>query len=118
MDSLLKKIESQSQRLVLKRDKRVPATAVIALALSRVAIDERAMIHRMAQAPHFMFQSEFLATILRIDDIFEAELMIAHVLGNQSAALQETVRFGKTGDVNGNMVAIVRSQSFLRFAEN
>ena len=72
---------------MLERYERIPATMVTALALGRIAIDERPMIHRMAQTPHFMLQSKLLVTILRVDDVFEAKLMIAHVLGKWSQAI-------------------------------
>src|SRR4249919_2449141 len=97
IEILLEKIAAQTPISMLERYERIPATVINALALGRIAIDERPMIHRMAQAPHFMLQSKLLASIFRVDDVFEAKLMIAHVFGNQAAALQETIRIGKVG---------------------
>jgi hypothetical protein len=47
IELLLEKIAAQTQKSMLERYKRIPATVVNALALSRIAIDERTMIHRM-----------------------------------------------------------------------
>ena len=54
-----------------------------------------------------MFQGEFLGAVLGVDDVFKAKLMIAHVLGNQAAALEVGKRPGKVSDVNSNMMAVV-----------
>src|SRR5262245_8358329 len=93
--------------LVVKWNQRVPAALVSALRLGRVAIDERPVIHRMFEASHFMFQGEFLGAVLGVDDVFKAKLMIAHVLGNQTAALEVRKRPGKVSDINGNMMAVI-----------
>src|ERR687892_2035145 len=93
--------------LGLKGRKSIPAAPVGALRLCWIAVDKRTMIHGMAQASHLVLQNEFFAAVIWIDELFEAELMIAHLFGNQAAALQVSIGRRKVGDVNRDMVPII-----------
>src|SRR5689334_16311597 len=72
----------------------------------------------MFETSHLMLEGELVILILRIHDIFETKLMIAHVFGNQAATLQVAIRCGKICDVNGNMVSVVWRNRLVCLAES
>ena len=95
----------------------VAAAAITARGLIGVTIDHHAMKHRMVHAAHFMFDDKDPIAFVRIDQLFEAELVIAHFFGNQSTLFEKRVRAGKVGDVNGDVVAVVVGPRLIGFFE-
>jgi hypothetical protein len=64
----------------------VPAAAIIALALCRVAIDEMPVEHRVVQASNLMLQKKHSPAAIGFDDRLEPKLMIAHIFRYQLMA--------------------------------
>jgi hypothetical protein len=52
-----------------------------------LAVDQRAAEAGMAAAAHLVFEGEDHRAIGRVDDVLEAELMIANVLGDEVSFL-------------------------------
>src|SRR5918994_777231 len=79
---------------------RVVATHVVAVALRRVAVDERARVKRVGETAYLVLDREERLVALQVDDVLEAVLIIVALLGDQAALEQPPVRAGKIRDVD------------------
>ena len=94
---------------LLVAHERVVTAHVGALHLRRVAVDERAAVHRMREAAHLVLELEELLPVLRIDDVLEAILVRVAFLRDELVLQQELVGSGEIRDVDRDMVAVVRA---------
>src|SRR5690349_5755851 len=101
---------------VASAERIVPAN-VIAVVLRRIAVDQRARVERMGEASHFVLKNEKRLSTLRVDDVSEAILVLAALLGDEPALEQAAVRPGEVGDVNLDVVPVVIRQRSRGFAE-
>ena len=86
---------SQNNRASVIRNQSFASAAIAARRLFGIAIDHYAMKHRMMHAADFVLEEENVAIALRVDDVLEAKLMIAHVFSNKAAFFEEIVGTGK-----------------------
>src|SRR5579884_1637806 len=70
-------------------------------------VHQRPPVQRVAGAPYLMLDGEDRLAGVRIDDIGEAELVVADALADELALLEELVRPGEVGNVDGDVVAVV-----------
>src|SRR5687768_10913190 len=80
------------------------------IADGRVAVDERARVERVAHAAHLVLDLEQRPRVARIDDMLEAPFVLAGLRGDQAALQQPLVRRREIGDVDRQVVAVVRGQ--------
>src|SRR5947207_12608373 len=85
----------------------VAALHVVAVALARVAVDQRPGIERMGDAPDLVLDLEQLLAGRRIDDVVEAILVLVALLGEDLALDQRLVRLGEVGDIDLDVMAVV-----------
>ena len=83
---------SKLHRSWAKRYQGIPAAAIIALALCRVAIDEMAVEHRMVQASNLMLQKKHSPAAIGFDNRLEPKLVIAHIFRYQLMAFEKIIR--------------------------
>ena len=93
-----------------ERDESIPAATIFTLRLRRIPIDKRPIEHRVMKASNFMFQQKDDSSAIGIDNRLKPKLVIAHFFGNQVTALEKIIRPGKVGHIDGNMMAIIRSE--------
>jgi len=105
-------LRKETRQLASERNQAVAAALVVSLNLFRVAVDELALEHGMAQAADFVLDLEQLIAAFRIYNVFETELMIPDIFHDQVAALEEAVRSGEVRQVNRDVVAVVRRNLF------
>ena len=101
----------------MERNQPVPATLVVSLALIRVAVDERAMVHRMAQASHLVLQLAQPLAASGIDDVLEAKLMVPHLFSDELSAPQKLIGLGKVRHIDSDVVAVIRGKLFITLPE-
>src|ERR1041385_4213953 len=96
----------------------IAAAMVISLRLLRIAVDEIALVERVAEAAHFVLELVERRAGLGIDDFLVAELVAAHVLGHEAAAVEKIVRAGEVRDIDRDVVAVIRRNRIVRLAED
>src|ERR1051326_7744269 len=101
-----------------KRRNGVSAAMVISLRLLRIAVDEIALVERVAEAAHFVLELVERRAGLGIDDFLVAELVAAHVFGHEAAAVEKIVRAGEVRDIDRDVVAVVGRNRVVRLAED
>src|SRR5512145_165141 len=89
--------DGQQARGSVGATKRVVAAHVLAIVLGRVAIDERARVKRVREAPHLVLESKQALSARRVDDVAEAVLVLARLLGNEPAPEQAAMGTGEIG---------------------
>ena len=77
------------QQASVIRNQSVAAAAIAARRFLGIAINHHTMKHRMVHAADFVLEEENVTIALRVYDVLEAKLMIAHVFGNQAAFLRK-----------------------------
>src|SRR5262245_59183170 len=96
----------------------VTARSVGALPLRRIAIDQRAQIHRMGQAAHLVLDLEQFLAGLGVHDLGEPILERIALLADQPVGLEPVVRAGEVCHVDGHVVAVVGRQGRVGLAED
>ena len=80
---------------------------VVAVALVRIAVDQRPREHRMGLAPHLVLDREQHLARIEIDDVLEAVFVFVELERDQSALQQPIVGAGEVLDVDLEVVAVV-----------
>ena len=75
--------------------------------MRRVTVDEKTAKHRVVQTANFVFNEKDRTTVIGVDNVFKAILMIADIFRNQAATLQVAVGPGKIGHIDGDLVSVV-----------
>src|SRR4051794_494999 len=78
-------------RLTAEGDEGVVAAVVGLLGLGRVAIDHEAAVHGVVQAAHLVLQRVQVLPRVGVYDVFEPELVVARLLHDEVALLQEVI---------------------------
>src|SRR5579872_2595518 len=99
-------------------DPAVAAPDVVAVGLSRVAVDERPRVERVRHAAHFVFDREQHLAGVEVDDVLEAVLAAVALLGDQVELCQPVVRPAEILDIDLQMVAVERLQLLVGLAKD
>src|SRR5262249_32384350 len=75
--------------------KLVVAVGVVAVGLRRIAVDQRAQIHRVRGAAHLVLDGEEQLAAVEIDDVLEAVLVLIVLLRDQAALQQALIGAGE-----------------------
>src|SRR5438445_12919571 len=94
---------------------RVLVALISRVRLQWVAVDQRPRVERVLQASHFVLDLEQRLVRFRIDDSLEAPLVLAGLHGDEAALEQLLVGRRKVGDVDLDMVTVVRRDRRARF---
>src|SRR5262245_17607554 len=96
----------------------VAASLVRPHALPRVAVHQRAQVHRVGEAADLVLDLEDLLAAVGIDNDLEAVLDVVALLAEEPALLQLLVGTGEVGDVDRDVVAIEGGNRGGRLAED
>src|SRR5919201_2728234 len=96
---------------------RVLARLVRRLPLRGVAIHERPRVHRVRERAHLVLDLVEELAGLRIDDLLEAILVGVRLLADDAALVELGMRAAEVGDVDGDVIAVVRADLVARLAE-
>src|SRR2546430_5305690 len=73
---------------------------VVAIALRRVAVDERPAIERMGLAAHLMLHGEQHLARIEIDDVLEAVFVVVNLHGEKTELFQPPIGAGEIGSID------------------
>src|ERR1700704_1182239 len=95
----------------------VVAGLVVAVALGRVAVEQRTAEHRMGLGAHRVLEGEQDLAGVEIDDVVEAVLVGVELARDQAEVDQLFVRAREVGDVDLGMMAVVAHRRRVGLAE-
>src|SRR5947208_5142218 len=96
---------------------RVLARLVRRLPLRGIAVHERPRVHRMRERAHLVLDLVEELAGLRIDDLLEAVLVRVRLLADDAALVEPGVRAAEVGDIDGDVITVVRADLVARLAE-
>src|SRR6476620_2849822 len=95
----------------------VMARLVGAVALRRIAVDQRPAIQRMGLAADLVLDREQHLARIRVDHVLEAIFVVIHLHGDQAEFLQAPIRAGEIRDIDLRVVAVIRLLRLFCLAE-
>ena len=93
------------------------ARFVIGIGLRRIAIHERAPVHRIGLAAGLMFDREQHFASIAIDQVLKTVLVFVAFLCDQAEFEEPAMRAGKIGRVDLHVVPVERTLGRVRLAE-
>src|SRR5580658_9846662 len=95
----------------------VVAGLVVGIGLRRIAVDERAAIHRVGLAARLVLDGEQHFTAVEVDHVSEAVLVFVGFHRDQAELLEPAMRTGEVRQINLYMVVIARRLRRVGLAE-
>src|SRR5262245_49301531 len=95
----------------------VVAGLVVAIALRRIAVDQRAAVKRVGLAADLVLHREQHLARVEIDNVLEAVFVVVDLRRQQAELLEPLIGSGEVRDVDLRMVAVIRLLGRLGLAE-